>query len=786
MDIVALQGELHARIADWSQSLQGAVRQSADPTSNSLLGRGRRAFTAFLKRPTIVKRREQARKLAQDIVARLDRAAVTLADMERSRNGVRARNTSAASCLMPFLRAMDWNGENRDVAEAVPHFRSDMDITDLRATLVNLGYHTAGRRCEPQIIDERLLPCLFEYDGNGDVCVLIGRVDGNVFAFIGGVYRALSTDEISSEGTAYFPSPRYAGQRKLGTSGSWTLDVVRRFKPYLTQLLAISFVSNALAVALPLFTMVIYDRVIGHRSLDALPMLIVGISIAIAADLLLRFVRGRLIGTIAGRVDYLMGISAFAKLIRLPLAYTERPAVSAQMAQIKEFEGIRDFFTGPGVNAAVDLPFVILILLAIAFIGGWLVLVPLTALLVYAIVGFASTHWMTRVENDAGAKSAERHTLIVDTTLNHEAIKREAMDETWLHRFRLLSAEATILGERAHNRGVVVDALSQTLGNLSALAVLTVGALGVLNGSLTVGALIAVMALTWRFLSPIQSLFQTYGRLGRMRRSVKQLDQLLRMADEFEDEAPKPARSPTRGDIALLRVSLRYGNEPEPSLFGVNLKVRAGTMLAIVGPNGSGKSSLLKVMQGLYRPQGGLVTIDGTDVRQIPTRALRRAIAYAPQRADLFYGTIEQNLRLVDPLASDQALRAATDLVGLTGLIEQLPDGFKTRIGDMNTEALPRGFQRRLSIARALVTQAPILLLDEPEQTLDEAGDLAIRTLLTSIKGTRTVVYVSHRPSFIKLADEAVYIRRGLVEYAGAPAGAIAMLGFGPKTEKAA
>jgi ATP-binding cassette, subfamily C, bacterial LapB len=248
------------------------------------------------------------------------------------------------------------------------------------------------------------------------------------------------------------------------------------------------------------------------------------------------------------------------------------------------------------------------------------------------------------------------------------------------------------------------------------------------------------------------------------------------LTDEYEASVPNLARAPREGRVTLSRVSLRYGKDADPALVNVNLNVPAGKMVAILGPNESGKSSILRAVLGLYQPQAGIVALDGADIRQLSPRLLRRAVACVPQRTDVFYGTIAQNLRLGDPLASDEALRAAADAAGLLHEVLKLPEQFNTRIGDTRTQNLPPGFLRQLVIARALVRRAPVLLLDEPEATLGEAGAAAVQRLLESLRGTRTVIFTSHRPSYIRIADFAVVMRGGAVEFGGAPEEAIRRL----------
>ncbi len=693
---------------------------------------------------------------------------------------------NCGDCLMPLLRALDWRGDDSEIAESAPHLNSELDLTDLRSALVNLGYHTTPRSCVLGALDARFQPCLFEFAQSGEVCAVLGAMENVCFAYIGGIYRALTPDELACEGCAYIPSPiRTAAERNQFAMG-WMRLMLGRFKPYFAQLFVTSLLSNVLAIANPIFVMVVYDKVIGGHSPAALPLLVLGILLALGADYFFRAHRAELSGRIAGRVDYILGVSTFAKLLKLPLAYTERPTVSSQTARLKEFESIREFFSGPSLSALIDFPFLILMLGAIAAIAGGLVVVPIVTIGAFAALAVAAAVWLEPIEHEAGALATERQNFLIDTAVQHQAVRREALEATWIERFRTLSAETAVTQSRHENRTALIEAITQLITNFCALGMLCIGALAVLKGDLSVGGLVAAMALTWRLLSPARSVCTATPHLIRMYRSTKQLSQMFRLSDEFDADVPRFARAPERGEIVLSRVSLRYSGESDPCLLGASLRAAPGAMVAIVGPNGGGKSTILKLVQGLYRPQAGRIAIDGTDLRQIPTRALRRAIAYVPQSSDMFYGTIAQNLRLADPLAPDDMLHEATRQTGIFDLIVGLPNGFETRIGDTRTNALPRGFLRRLAIARALVRPTPILLLDEPEQTLDAEGDGCLIALLRELKGKRTILMVSHRPSFIRLADEAVFVRRGMVEYSGQPDAALAMLGYAQRVERAA
>ncbi len=251
---------------------------------------------------------------------------------------------------------------------------------------------------------------------------------------------------------------------------------------------------------------------------------------------------------------------------------------------------------------------------------------------------------------------------------------------------------------------------------------------------------------------------------------MTQVNTLMRMGnEEGQPSISSGSERVWKGSAAFQRVSFRYSQLSEPALLGVSFQARAGEMVAITGPNGAGKSTLLRLLLGLYQPQAGQVTLDGMDIRQLPEVELRRAISYVPQSVRLFHGSIAQNLRLVNPIASDEDMREACRIAGILETIEALDEGFETRVGDQRVWHLNAGFRQKIALARAFIKNSPILLLDEPAQNLDDAGDRTLVEALKSQKGKRTIIMVTHRPSHIRLADRLIVLNQGSLAAMGAP-----------------
>ncbi len=673
-----------------------------------------------------------------------------------------------AATLMPLLKALRWQGDLRDVAEAIPHFTNSFDLVDLRNVLVLIGYESSPHRIGLSQIDARLCPCLFVEDEDQQNAFVVLERDEDTLTVIdqGEQYEIELTDD-KRRGTAYFftqidPTTQFGAQ-----SVSWFHRTLIRFRQIIFHLLLMTLMINLLSATVPIFVMTVYDKVIGNGSVSTLPYLIVGILVVLGADLVLRTLKAQLLGITAGRIDYLLGSETLSRILSLPPAFTERSSVSAQISRIREFESVRDFFTGPLAQTVLDLPFSLLFIAIIALLAGPIALVPVVMIVVLLVFGAIYMPRTQYLNKEAAKASIRRQSFLIEATQNLRTIKASAAEQIWRERFRLLSSQTVATQLQSAQRSATMQTVTQAMTTISAVAVLGFGVLSVLAGSMTIGALIATMALVWRVLSPFHAAFLAYTRFDDITRSVGQINQLMTMKPERQIDRSSLLSRDFDGKIDFNRVSFRYSADTGPALIGAQFTAEAGEFLSVIGPNGSGKSTILKLIVGLYQPQGGAITIDGLDLRQADPVALRRQIAYVPQGVDLFYGTIAQNLRLADPTATDERLVEVTKKTGAWDIIKDLPDGMNTRVGDSLIKQLPTGFTQRLIISRALVRDAKILLLDEPATSLDHEGDKQLMELLGNLKGKITIVMVSHRPSHIKLADKVIVLHRGFIEYTG-------------------
>ncbi|HHJ35380.1 MAG TPA: peptidase domain-containing ABC transporter [Gammaproteobacteria bacterium] len=673
-----------------------------------------------------------------------------------------------AACIIPLLKELGWHNYARELLEALPHFSEHLDLVDLRNILVTLGYDSTPKKIQVKSIKSELYPCIFISDNN-DIHVLLSREKEKINSFNAdtGNYEIITPDETT--GTAYvFTDTHPSHGIVTNDSGdAWFYRLLKRFKSLVFHLLAMTFLINFVALTIPLFIMVIYDKVIGAKSIETLPYIISGVATLLVADLVLRYLRAQLLGTVAGRIDYLIGTETFRQLIFLPPVFTERSTVAAQLSRLKQFDSVRDFFTGPNAAMTLEIPFAILFISVIAILAGWLAIIPVAVVFAYIIFGlFWLPHTSSKVMQ-SGISKTNKQRMLMQSMDGRKEIKAIGGESVWWERFRETSGDAVMASYETFIASSVLNSVSQSLMTIAGATTIGFGTLMVINGDMTIGALIATMALVWRVLTPLQGAFLSFFKFQQLNKSITQINQLMRMQVEQHSGQSSLLLSQLDGHIKVDRVSFRYGPESDPALLGVSFEAKPGEMIAICGNTGAGKSTLVKLIAGMYRPQAGSFSIDDLDIRQLNAMDLRRAISYVPQVTTMFHGTIAQNMRLNNILATDQDLHRAAEEAGVLDDILSLPEGFDTRIGDNTEDHFPPGFLRALSMARAFVNPAQIVLLDEPGASLDDESDQRLIEQLKKLKGKHTIIMVSHRPSHIRIADKAVLMEQGMVKFTG-------------------
>jgi ATP-binding cassette subfamily C protein/ATP-binding cassette subfamily C protein LapB len=677
-----------------------------------------------------------------------------------------------AACLLPLLQALKWANDLREVTESLPHFADTLDLAEFRNVLARLNFKTVPLKTDLAKIDSRLFPSII-VDEQESANILLAR-QGNIFKIFHGASREIRrVPHTQLKGVVYLVAEAEVmeTEEKLRKE-NWMGDLLLRFKETLTQIAILTFVLNMLVLSVPLFVMAIYDQVVPARSIPMLQSLGAAMVFILAIEYMVRTLRSRFVAFLGGRLEYLIATNTFRQVLSLPPALTENAPLSGQVSRLREFDTIREVFTGPLVSVVMEIPFVLIFIVVIAALGGIVALVPIFMIFLYILASLILLPRLRRQATLSARARADRHSFLVEMVSNMRTIKETGAEETWQERYRELSAEASFKHFKTSQTTFMFQTIGQTIMTAAGIATITLGVFQVLDGLMTIGALIASMALVWRVLTPLQSMFLTFSRFEQIKTAIKQINQLMRMARENDQNKPNNTESVKRnfqGFVSFIRVSFRYNPAAEPALLGINFELKAKEFLAITGPNGAGKSTLMRLILGLQNPQAGQVNVDGLDIRQINPIELRQTIAYVPQDPSLFHGSITQNLRLAYPVATDDEIYEACKKAGCLKDIMDLPEKFETRMGDNKSGHYSAGFVQKLYLARVYLQNAPIILLDEPAQTLDDVGDKAFVEALKKLKGTTTIIMISHRPSHLRLADRLLVLQGGIKVLEGAP-----------------
>ena len=697
----------------------------------------------------------------EDEAGRLSSVASTWRDP--SQTGWFAHSSDISACLSPLLQALGVNFNEVQIFEALPHFTDDLDIDGVRNTLANLQFESTRVAIKLADLDPRALPALY-LPTHGSAMVVLYFTGDEALVFDGGARenRRIKTAQI--DGAAYFF--RHLDQAEISRRSNykdWFPALVTRFRPILKLGLGLTLLINIISLAIPLFVMAIYDSVVGTGSVSMLMHLVAGAVLTLGADFTLRKLRTRALSYFGARVDNLVGNEVFRHILYLPPAYTERATISSQVARIKDFDGIRDFVTGPQALILFELPFVVIFLGAIAFLAGPVVFIPILMIALFGVLFWLLNGPVSRAVAKSARAVAERQEFVIEAIGNLRPLKYTNSTKIWMDRYRNSSAKAALAGYETARINALISATSQFMMMSAGIATVALGALEVIDGSISVGALIATMILVWRSLGPLQLAFVSLPRLAQVRAGTQQVDAIMRLPQERGREDFVPLAPKVVGEVRFSRVTFRYTPDADPVLWNIDFTANPGEIVALVGDNGSGKTTITKLLLAMHRPQSGGVLIDGHDIRQFDALELRRMIGYVPQIPQFFYGTIAQNLRLAKPSASDEDLRQAARDACVLEEIEALPDGFETRIGDGTNNRPSDSALQRLNLARCYLKDAPIIILDEPGTALDFEADQATMKAIERMRGRKTVLLITHRPSHMRLADKLVVLDTGRI-----------------------
>jgi len=621
-------------------------------------------------------------------------------------------------------------------------------------------------------ISNLVLPAILLLDGN-DACILFGLDKKSdratvIFPETGEGEAAISYTTLAPRYTGYaiFIKPEHQYDERTPTpqtrpAGHWFWGTIANsWRIYRDVLIASVFV-NIFALASPLFIMNVYDRVMPNQAFETLWVLGIGVTFVFVFDLLFRILRSYFIDIAGKKADIMLSSMIYEKVIGLRM--DQRPAsIGAFANNLGEFENIRNFITSATMTTLVDLPFVFLFLGVILYIGGPVVLVPLTGIPIILIYGLLVQKPIRTAVEQVMRTSAQKNATLIETLMGSETIKATRAEGQlqkkweqaigtiahWSVRSRLLSTSTT-------NVAVFMQ-------QLATMGVVTYGVYLAANNDISLGGLIAVVILTSRAMAPMALVANLTAHFYEARNALKTLNSIMSLKAERESSIGFVHRSNIQGHIEFHTVNFSYRGQPFNAVNDVSFKIHPGERVGIIGRTGSGKSTLQKLLLGLYKPASGMIKLDNIDIQQMDPFELRKYIGYVPQDVMLFYGSLRDNIAFGTPhIESEQILKAA-ELAGVTEFSSQHPMGLDMPLGERG-EALSGGQRQSVIIARALLHNPAIMVMDEPSNSMDNTTEAKLLSHLETFLKGKTLLLVTHRSSMLKLVERVIVIEKGRI-----------------------
>lgn len=617
-------------------------------------------------------------------------------------------------------------------------------------------------------MDAYLLPALLLL-GDGRSLLLVG-IEGEQYEVLvpqsegGRECMALPALEALYSGTAVFAKCRYRPDGRVGDYASglpehWFFGPLKRLWRSYAEVTAAALVANVLAVASALFAMQVYDRVVPNAAFDTLWILASGVALAIIVDGVLRILRGHLLNVLGKRLDLQLSSLLFARVLSTRIA--AKPAsMGAFSTQVREFESVREFFTSSSAALISDLPFVAIFLSIIAVIGGHVVWVPLVACVLMLLPGLLTQRLLGHLSRQNLREGAMKNSVLLEAFEHLETVKATRAEGRCRQQWETLTGELAGTAMKTHALASTLSYSASIVQQLCYVGVVVFGVYRISDGAMTVGALVACSILASRAIAPLSQAAAILGRWQHTKVALEGLDQLMSAEQERPAGKRFVHRDRLHGHYRLEALRLAHGDSP-PVVDVQALSIQAGERVALLGGNGAGKSTLLRLLSGLLDAQSGRLLLDDIALSQLDPADRQRGIGYLPQDVALFHGSLRENLNLANAALGDEELLEALDGVGLGTFVRAHPLGLDMPI--LGNASLSGGQRQAVGLARVLLQDPPILLLDEPTAAFDQNSEKQVIDYLQKWLGRRTLILTTHKKSVLALVDRAVVLRNGQV-----------------------
>ena len=621
-------------------------------------------------------------------------------------------------------------------------------------------------------IDAVLLPAVLLTAGD-EACVLLGWDESGenarlLFPEAGQGSVSLSRAELEHRyiGIAIFARPHFRFDKRTPQVGDvklrhWFWGALADQWPVYRDVLAAALLINVIALAMPLFSMNVYDRVVPNRAMETLWVLALGVLLLLGIDMTLRMLRGYFIDLASARIDLELSAKIMERVLGVRME--SRPAaVGAFASNLRSFETVRDFITSATVTTFIDLPFALLFVLVIGLIH-WVMVIPVLIMLVLVVIyAYILQHKMHELSETTYRAGALRNATLIESLTALETIKTQGAESVMQSKWEKSVAFVSRVNNQMRFLSAAATNGAMEMQQAVNVVVIIIGVYLVADGKLTMGGMIACTMLASRAVAPLGQMVGLLMQYHNAKTSLSSLEEVMAKPVERPADASFVHRPELRGNIEFKDVGFSYPNSSVAALKGATFKINAGDKVVIIGRIGSGKTTLQKLLLGLYQTTSGAVMIDGVDVRQLDPADLRRNIGYIAQDLTLFYGSLRDNIAIGAPYADDASIVAAAEAGGLTEFVNRHPDGFDMLIGERG-DSLSGGQRQGVAAARAFLMDPPILLLDEPTSSMDFSSENAFKQRLREMAAHKTMIIVTHRNSLLELANRVIVLDDGKV-----------------------
>lgn len=618
------------------------------------------------------------------------------------------------------------------------------------------------------------LPCILLLS-NDRACVLVSKSGERaqvIFPETENTAQNIQLDELRADysGYALFASVESKPDERtesftISKGKRWFWDVLSYYAPIYRHVALASVITNLIAVATPLFVMNVYDRVVPNAAMETLWVLAIGVLIAYIFDFLLRTMRVYFVDVAGRNADVVLSSSLVNKVLGMRLD-AKPESTGALTNNLREFDQLRDFFSSSTLLACIDVPFLAVFIIFIGIIAGPMCLLPICAIPVLVGLGLVIQGFSRRSAEASYKQNMQKNALLVEIVNGLETIKscqaESRMQRLW-EAVVGLSAKSNSDSRKYNNLAVNASLL---VTQFVSVILIIWGVYRIEEGLMTMGALIGANILLGRTMAPLMQIASLLTRVQNSQVALKALDLLMALPSENEAHRTPLDFGLLRPSFTMENVSFAYPREKRLALDRVSLHIEPGEHVGIIGTMGSGKSTLAKLLTGLYQPKEGAVKFGGVDIRQFATSELRSRVGVLPQDVVLFYGSIRDNIALGDPTINDHLILRAATVAGVSDFLRNNPAGFAAQVGEQGKE-LSGGQRQSVALARALVHDPEVLILDEPTSNMDTDSERQLQRRLYQVARGRTLILVTHRLSMLRLVERLIIMKEGRIVYDG-------------------